>query len=337
MLQKNVIVLGGAGYIGSHACRALEKSGFSPVVVDDFSLGHEALCAGRRFEKLDILQTAALAGLFTEYRPLAVIHFAARTNIGESVKKPDLYRKINLEGTRSVLKAMQDAGVKNLVFSSTAAVYGQPQDFGPIAETRLPAPINPYGESKAAAEALIQSYSKAGGIRSVSLRYFNAAGADEAGDLGEAHFPETHLIPLVMQAVLGLRANVAVYGRNYDTKDGTCIRDYVHVTDLAEAHVIALEYLLQGGDTDVFNLGSGAGQSVQEIIELAAPYAQGGLRVTDEAPRPGDPAFLVADTAKAKNVFGWVPRLDLGGIIRTAYNWHNSATYQQLYKKHGGR
>jgi UDP-glucose 4-epimerase len=328
MMNSQIIaVLGGAGYIGSHACLALARGGYQPVVIDNFSRGHREMCADYPFEPLDILDTAALTEAFMRYKPLAVMHFAALSEVAESVKYPELFYKNNVEGTASVLTAMSAAGVENIVFSSTAAVYGQPEGDLPIVEECALVPINPYGETKVAAEKLIQNKA---GVRWVCLRYFNAAGADEG--IGEAHFPESHLIPLVIQAALGMREDITIYGQDYPTPDGTCVRDYIHVMDLADAHVRALSYLLEGGESLICNLGTGKGNSVHEVIE-AVREVSGDLSVRVSERRAGDPPFLVANYQMAERVLGWVPQRNLQEIVESAYKWHSSPAYMSLYKK----
>lgn len=257
------------------------------------------------------------------------MHFAAFIEVTDSVENPEKFYENNVEGTRSVLWAMQECGIKNIVFSSTAAVYGQPDTNEPIKECCPISPINPYGETKAQAEADIKGTA---GIRSVCLRYFNAAGADASGKIGEAHFPETHLVPLTLHAALGLRDNISIFGQEYPTKDGTCVRDYIHVSDLARAHVKALEYLLNGGASMVCNLGTGKGYSVKDIIETAQRVVDEDIKVIEAPARAGDPAFLVADNTKAKKVLDWSPETDLEEIIRSAYGWHKSDLYKRLYQ-----
>lgn len=331
MSKKTIMVLGGAGYIGAHTCLALARAGYQPVAVDNLHKGHQALCLGGPFHQANILDEAALAALFEDYAPIAVIHLAALAEVGESVRRPQLYQSNNRDGTAAVIAAMNRAGIAYLVFSSTAAVYGQPDRDAPLPEMLPVAPINPYGESKAAAEAVIR---ESGAIRSVCLRYFNAAGAEDGAKIGEAHFPETHLVPLAIQAALGLREEIALFGTDYETPDGTCVRDYVHVTDLAEAHVAALNYLLGGGESDICNLGSGAGISVREVIEMVKTCTGRDFPVRAQARRAGDPAYLVADITWAKNLLDWQPRRDLQTIVQSAAAWHGSELYRQLYLQH---
>lgn len=299
-----ILVTGGAGFVGSHACKALALVGFQPVVYDDLSNGVAEAVRWGPLEQGSLHDEARLAALVARYRPVGVLHFAAFIEAGESVRHPDRFYHNNVSGTLSLLRAMRGAGVDRLVFSSTAAVYGEPETPA-IAETHPLRPVNPYGRSKLMVEEMIRDIAAAQGLRFSILRYFNAAGADPAGALCENHDPETHLIPLVLQAAHGRRQEIAVFGTDYDTPDGTCIRDYVHVADLAQAHVLALRRLLDSGDDLVANLGTGRGFSVREVIATVEAVTDLSVPVRETARRPGDPARLVADPGLAWERLGW--------------------------------
>lgn len=320
-----ILVLGGAGYIGSHTVLALLQAGHKVVVADNLTTGYRAaLPLEAPFYHLDVRNRAALDKLFATEQIEGVIHFAALSLVGESMQQPLQYYDNNLHGALVLLQAMQAHHINNLVFSSSAAVYGEPEQV-PILETDSAQPTNCYGETKLAIERLLFWASQASNLRYVSLRYFNACGAQPDGQIGEAHQPETHLIPLILQVPLGQRQKLAVYGDDYPTPDGTCIRDYVHVCDLAQAHILALNHLLQGGDNAVFNLGSGQGFSVQQVLDCARQVT-GPPIPTEIAPRrPGDPARLVASCTKARQQLGWQPQFtQLTDIIKTAWQWHRS-------------
>jgi UDP-arabinose 4-epimerase len=320
--RPSILVTGGAGYVGAHACKALAARGYLPVVFDNFSCGHEAAVKWGPLETGDIADRAALDRAIARHRPQAVLHFAASTSVAESVADPNKYHRNNAGGTLSLLEAMRDHGIVRLVFSSTAATYGTP-DRVPIPEDAPKAPINPYGQSKLAAERMIDEFSAAHGLRASSLRYFNAAGADPDGEIGELHDPESHLVPLAMQAVTGDGPALTVYGDDYPTADGTCIRDYVHVTDLADAHVRALERLAERDGADAFNLGTGAGASVRQVLEAVERVAGKAVPHTIGPRRAGDPAELVSDPSKAMRELGWVPEMSqLDTIVTTAWAWH---------------
>jgi UDP-glucose-4-epimerase GalE len=313
-----ILVTGGAGYIGSHTVYFLRQSGHDVVVVDNLSRGQKANVPERLLHQYDLRQTDKLAGLLVKENCDAVIHFAAYIAVGESTKAPEIYFSNNVAGSASLFEAMQQAGVNKLVFSSTAAAYGIPKVV-PIPETEPSAPINPYGESKVMVERMIETLDQYRGFRSIRLRYFNACGSEPAAGLGECHDPETHLIPLILRAVLTGNP-VTVFGDDYDTPDGTCIRDYIHVSDLAQAHVLAVEYLLNGGSANVFNVGTGTGHSVKEV--LAATEAVTGKKVPFQLGprREGDPPRLVADSTKLRNELGWKPeRADLQRIVSDAW------------------
>ncbi len=325
--KTRILVTGGAGYIGSHTVKLLEEKGFEVVVYDNLSNGHEEAVLNSRFVKGDILERAKLDDLLTEIEFDAVIHFAAFIEVGESVKKPLEFFNNNVSGTLNLLSLLKKHGVKKFVFSSTAAVYGNP-DKTPIEEDFDLKPINPYGNTKLTVEKVLGDMSVAGDINYIALRYFNASGADESGLIGESHDPETHLIPLVLKTAKGERDSIKIFGTDYPTKDGTCIRDYIHVNDLANAHVLALNYLLDGGDSDVFNCGYGVGYSVREIIDTAKKVTGVDFKVEEAERREGDPAVLVADNEKIKRVLGWQPvHNDIEFIIKTAWNWEKNKRF----------
>ncbi|MEJ5211030.1 MAG: UDP-glucose 4-epimerase GalE [Burkholderiales bacterium] len=306
-MAASVLVVGGAGYIGSHMVAELLARGCRVTTFDNLSTGHRDAVLGGEFIQGDLADRAALDALFQSRRFDAVMHFASFIQVGESVREPAKYYANNVTNTLNLLDAMVAHGVGRFIFSSSAAVYGNPLAV-PIAEDHPRQPINPYGRTKAMVEDILADYDRAYGLRSVCLRYFNAAGADPAGRLGERHEPETHLIPLVLRAAAGRLPHISVFGRDYDTPDGTCIRDYVHVADLAAAHWLALEYLLAGGGSTAFNLGNGAGFSVAEVIATAERVTGRAIPVQDAPRRPGDPPRLVADATRAREVLGWRPR-----------------------------
>jgi UDP-glucose 4-epimerase len=319
--MNKTLVVGGAGYIGSNMVQHLLAIGHEVVVADNFSTGYRNSVVGGRIVELDIADAAVLNDLLAAERFNAVLHFASCIQVGESMIEPGKYYANNLSATLTLLRAMLKAGVKHFIFSSTAAVYGDPE-YVPIDEAHPKNPINPYGRSKWMVEQVLEDFDRAYGLKSVCLRYFNAAGADPSGRLGERHDPETHLIPLIMQAASGRREAITVFGRDYDTPDGTCIRDYIHVADLVDAHALALDYLQQGGESAAFNLGNGNGFSVQEVIETARQVAGREIPVVDAARRPGDPPRLVANARKARSVLGWQPRFaDLETILAHAWVW----------------
>jgi UDP-arabinose 4-epimerase len=313
-----VLVTGGAGYIGSHACKALFDAGYRPVVYDNLICGHRWAVKWGPLEIGDIADRNALDRVIAEYEPEALMHFAAFTYVGESVRDPGKYYRNNVAGSLTLLEAMREHGIGKIVFSSTAAVYGFPEK-GPISEDSPLHPINPYGASKLMVERMIRDFGRAHGISSVILRYFNAAGAAFDAGIGEDHDPETHLVPLVLGAGLGQREAVTVFGDNYDTPDGTCIRDYIHVSDLADAHVKALDYDQGEG---IFNLGIGRGFSVREVITAAGEVMGRKIPTEIGGRREGDPPRLVADAAAARKALNWEPRFgDLRGIIESAWKW----------------
>lgn len=325
MKHSTILVTGGAGYIGSHTVLALQQAGYRVVVLDNLVYGHRELVEEVLKVELicgDLGDRTLLDQVFAQYNIQAVIHFAAYAYVGESVGDPAKYYRNNVAGTLTLLEAMVQAGVKHIVFSSTCATYGIPHQL-PIPEDHPQNPINPYGATKLMVERILSDFDHAYDLRSVRFRYFNAAGADPQSRLGEDHAPETHLIPLVLLAALGQRQHISVFGTDYDTPDGTCIRDYIHVTDLAQAHVQGLDYLLQGGSTEVFNLGNGNGFSVQEVIETAKTVTNRPIQVVEAARRPGDPAVLVGSSLKAQQILGWQPEYaDLKVILEHAWRWH---------------
>lgn len=323
-----ILVCGGAGYIGSHMVRDLQRHGFDVVVYDNLSTGHRPAVGSAPLVVGDIRDRAALRQLFSTHAFDAVIHFCANSLVGESVNQPYRYYDNNVTGTLTLLDEMREAGIDKLVFSSTAAVFGEPQQ-ALIDEQHPTMPINPYGASKLMVERMLADASTAYGLRSVSFRYFNAAGADESGELGESHQPETHLIPNVLKAALGdLAAPLKVFGDDYDTLDGTCIRDYVHVTDLAQAHRLAIGFLQVTGGAHRFNLGNGRGFSVKQIIQTASGVTGQAIPYEVAPRRAGDPARLVASSALAREQLGWRPsHEDLSGIIASAWRWHRQPRY----------
>lgn len=321
----SILVLGGAGYIGSHTALELVKAGEDVVVADNLATGHiQAVQKGARFYQGDIHDKAFLDDLFTKEKIDAVIHFAAFSLVGESVTNPLKYYDNNLCGTKVLLDSMVEHHIDKIVFSSTAATYGEPENI-PILETDRTLPTNPYGETKLAMEKMFYWTSKAHDLRYVSLRYFNACGADESGNIGEAHNPESHLIPLILQVPNGQRESISIFGTDYDTPDGTCIRDYIHVTDLAQAHILAVKYLREGNESNIFNLGNGVGYSVREVIETARKVTGHPIPEVETPKRAGDPARLVASSEKARKVLGWNPtHASLENIIGDAWKWHKN-------------
>lgn len=325
--SPTILVTGGAGYIGSHAVLALQQSGYNVIVLDNLSNGHRELVEQVLQVPLivgDISDRPLLDHVFAEHPIMAVMHFAAFIAVGESVEDPAKYYRNNVAGTLTLLEAMVAASVKAIVFSSTCALYGDPE-FVPITEDHPKAPISPYATSKWMVEKLLQDFESAYGLKSVAFRYFNASGADPNGLLGEDHEPETHLIPLVLLAALGRRESISILGTDYPTPDGTCIRDYIHVTDLADAHVLGLKYLLEGGESQVFNLGNGNGFSVRQVIETAQQVTGKPIRIVERDRRPGDPPILVGSSDKARSRLNWQPRYaDLNAILTHAWQWHQT-------------
>ncbi|NLC68098.1 MAG: UDP-glucose 4-epimerase GalE [Clostridiaceae bacterium] len=319
-----ILVTGGAGYIGSHTVLELLETREEVVVIDSLEKGHRKAVPGGAFYCGNLCDEGFLDKVFRENKIEAVVHFAAYSLVGESVMDPLKYYNNNVIGTLKLMTKLKEYGVKKIVFSSTAAVYGEPENI-PILESDRTMPANPYGETKLAIEKALMWADKAYGIKYVSLRYFNAAGAHPSGRIGEDHNPETHLIPLVLMTALGRRESISIFGNDYDTPDGTCIRDYIHVTDLANAHVLALEYLRNGGKSTVYNLGNGQGFSVSEVINIAREVTGARIKAIVSERRPGDPAVLVASSEKIKREMNWQPRYnDLHTIIETAWNWHRT-------------
>lgn len=320
-----ILVLGGAGYIGSHTVYELIEKGEDVVIIDNLETGHiEAVHEKARFYKGDIRDRAFLDSVFDKEKIDAVIHFAANSLVGESMVNPLKYYDNNLCGTKVLLEAMVAHKMDKIVFSSTAATYGEPERV-PILETDRTEPTNTYGETKLSMEKMFKWTGLAHGLRFVSLRYFNACGAHVSGKIGEAHKPETHLIPLILQVPNGQRDHISVFGEDYQTKDGTCVRDYIHVTDLAQAHIKAVDYLMKGNESNIFNLGNGIGFTVNEVIDTARKVTGQSIKAVVEGRRAGDPAQLIASSEKARTVLGWNPEhADLEEIIATAWNWHKN-------------
>ncbi|WP_207695397.1 UDP-glucose 4-epimerase GalE [Enterococcus sp. DIV0212c] len=321
----SILVLGGAGYIGSHAVDQLINKGYEVVVVDNLQTGHrQAVHENAVFYQGDIRDKTFMQDVFKKETIDGVIHFAASSLVGESVEKPLMYFNNNVYGTQIVLEVMEEFGVKNIVFSSTAATYGEPKEM-PIVETMPTNPENPYGQSKLMMEKMMKWCDNAYGMRYVALRYFNVAGAKFDASIGEDHDPETHLIPIILQAALGQRDYLGIYGDDYDTPDGTCIRDYVYIEDLIAAHIAALDYLQKGNRSDIFNLGSNTGYSVKEMLEAAREVTGKEIPAKVLPRRAGDPSKLVASSEKAKTILGWQPKVtDIKQIIKTAWDWHSS-------------
>lgn len=323
MSKTNIFVVGGAGYVGAHTVKELARVGYNPIVLDNFSTGHKSFCKwGEKFE-VDIMNKTDLEKLFLRHKPSAVMHFAAHAYVGESVTDPKKYYSNNIIGTLNLLEVMLNCDVKKFIFSSSCAVYGIPSVV-PITESEEKKPINPYGFTKLAIERALSDYEVAYDFRSVCLRYFNAAGADPAGEIGESHNPETHLIPLVLEAAAGTRDKITVFGNDYQTKDGTCVRDYIHVSDLAKAHVAALKHLDGNKKSLSVNLGTGKGYSVKEVLASAERVTGKPIKVEYGLRRPGDPPTLVADPGMAKEVLGWHAEYkDIDVVIKHAWNWLN--------------
>ena len=320
-----ILVLGGAGYIGSHTVYELVDAGYEVIVVDNLLTGFkEAVHPQAKFYEGDIRDKIFLDNILSKEKIDGVIHFAASSQVGESMKNPLKYYNNNLCGTEVLLESMVEHGIDKIVFSSTAATYGEPESI-PILETDRTLPTNCYGETKLSMEKMFKWTSKAYNLRYVSLRYFNACGAHPNGKIGEAHNPETHLIPLILQVPNGKREAISIFGTDYDTKDGTCVRDYIHVTDLAQAHILAVKYLMEGNESNIFNLEKVDGYTVKEVIETARKVTGKPIKALEEGRRAGDPAVLIASSEKAKNILGWKPEhADLEEIIASAWKWHSS-------------
>lgn len=322
-----ILVTGGAGYIGSHFAKYLIGNNHKVCVLDNLSRGHrEAVPQNAEFVKADLLDPESLNGAIKIFQPEAVVHFAAFAYVGESVEKPEIYYLNNVVGSYNLIRACVENGVKNFVFSSTCSIYGNPVKV-PISEEQDSNPINPYANTKLIIETLLHDFETAHGMKSVCLRYFNAAGADTNSEIGESHEPESHLIPLVIFTAQKKRVKILVFGNDYETPDGTCIRDYIHVNDLADAHLRALNYLADGGESTIINLGTGDGNSVLEIIEKSKKITGKEIPIEVVGRRAGDPAILVADNKKAQTVLGWKPQFGIEEIIQTAWNWHQSPKF----------
>ena len=322
--MANILVVGGAGYIGSHTCLDLSNNDFTPVVFDNLGNGHAEFVQWGPLERGDIRDRARLDTVFKRYRPAAIVHFAGLIEVGESVRDPAAFFENNVAGSLTLLQAAQAAHVGRMVFSSTCATYGMPQAL-PMDESHPQLPINPYGRSKLMVEQMLGDLDAHTGFRSVVLRYFNAAGADPEGRVGEWHSPETHAIPLAIETALGQRAEFKVLGTDYDTSDGTCVRDFVHVMDLAAAHTRAVRYLLDGGESVSLNLGTGRGTSVKELLSSVWAVSGKSFPVVFANRREGDSPVLVADNRKARSILGWEPHYDFDAIVQTAWNWHDTA------------
>ncbi len=321
-MARNILVTGGAGYIGSHACKALAQSGYVPVTLDNLVYGHREAVKWGPFVEGDLADSELVRRTLEEYDIEAVMHFAAYAYVGESMREPGKYFENNVSNALKLLDAMAATGVRHFVFSSTCATYGMPQEL-PISEANPQVPVNPYGESKLFVERALKWYELAHGIWSVALRYFNAAGADPEGEIGEDHEPETHLIPLTIQAALGQAPELQIFGTDYDTVDGSAVRDYIHVTDLAAAHVCALEHLIAGNESTAVNLGTGEGYSVRQVIDTVERVTGRAVPMREAPRRAGDPPALVADPSQANALLGWRPQhSDLDTIVATAYQWH---------------
>lgn len=322
-----ILVTGGAGYIGSHFVHHLIENKYHICVIDNLSRGHlESIPKEVIFKKVDLLDYEQLFQTIKDFSPQAVVHFAAFAYVGESVEKPEMYYENNVIGSFNLIRAVASNGVKNFVFSSTCSIYGNPTNI-PISEDEPSNPINPYANTKLIIEMLLKDFEKAFSLKSVCLRYFNAAGAHTNGLIGESHSPEPHLIPLILYTAQKKREKIFVFGNDYNTPDGTCIRDYIHVLDLADAHLKALEYLFDGGNSTIINLGTGVGNSVLEIIEKSKLITGKQIPFELVGRREGDPAILVADNKKAKSILNWNPKFGIEEIIQTAWNWHQNQKY----------
>lgn len=316
-----ILVVGGAGYIGSHMVKMLHLAGHDVVTLDNLSNGYRDAVLYGEFVHGDIADRESLDSLFKHHQFDGVMHFASYIQVGESVDKPAMYYENNVSNTLTLLSAMSDAGIKSFIFSSTAAIFGEP-DYTPIDEKHVKNPINPYGHSKLMVEQMLRDLDHAHGLKSICLRYFNAAGADADGELGERHIPETHLVPLVLQAASGRRESISIFGTDYDTPDGTCIRDYIHIEDLCSAHLLALEFLVSGGESRVYNMGNGQGYSIRDVIDTVKKVTGNDFEVIEATRRDGDPAKLVADSKQIQSDLGWEPKYpDLETIIQHAWVW----------------
>ncbi len=327
VLGRTILVTGGAGYVGSHVCKALAAEGFHPVAVDCLSHGHESAVKWGPLERVDLTDEAGLKAVIRQHRPVGVMHLADLCDVGESVTDPARYYRNNLVGGLNLLKAMLDQGVRSIVFSSSCAIYGAPEKV-PIPEAQAKVPTTPYGVSKLVVEHMLRDFGMAYGIGHVCLRYFNAAGADPDGEIGESHRPETHVIPLAIETALGGRSHFEIFGTDYETPDGTAVRDFVHVSDLAAAHVSALRYLSEGGRSAALNLGTGQGHSVKQIVAAVERFSGRAVPVKKGRRRTGDASILVADASRAFRVLGWAPKYTtLDDIIPTALSWHRNPLF----------
>jgi len=317
-----ILITGGAGYIGSHACKSLALAGYEPIAYDNLSLGHRWAVKWGPFEEGDIADRDKIDAVIKKYKPEAVIHFAAYAYVGESMNDPGKYYRNNVAGTLTLLESMRDHQIDKIIFSSTCATYGSPKEI-PILENHAQHPINPYGRSKLMIEQMLKDFDLAHGIKYISLRYFNAAGADPEGEIGEKHDPETHLIPLILDVALGRKNHVEIFGTDYNTSDGTCIRDFIHVSDLADAHLLSLKYLINHKRSNIFNLGNNNGFSVKEVIRTAENVCGKKIPSVPLKKRPGDPPVLVGSAKKAQKLLKWSPNHpELESIINTAFNWN---------------
>ena len=324
----NILVTGGCGYIGSHFVKYLQNNSDHKIIVfDNLSRGHiESIDSRVKFEQIDLLNYDELKLALNKYQIDSVVHFAAFAYVGESVQDPGLYYSNNVTGSINLIKAVSNAKITKFIFSSTCSLYGNPINV-PISESESTKPINPYAQTKLMIEKVLADFDSSHNLKYVALRYFNAAGADFEGEIGESHNPEPHLIPIVLHTALGKRENIKIFGDDYETPDGTCIRDYIHVYDLADAHLKALEYLEKGNKSDFFNLGTGDGNSVKELIDKAREITGKNIKAITAERRSGDPAILVADNKKAKEILGWNPKYKLDDIINSAWNWHQNQKY----------
>ena len=328
-----ILIVGGAGYIGSHVNKLLTEKNYETIVLDNLSCGHKESVKWGKFCQVDLADVDKLDEVFTNYDIEAVMHFSSFIEVGESVQNPEKYYTNNVVNTMNLLNVMKKHDVKKFIFSSTCATYGIPQKI-PLVEDHPQNPINPYGWTKLMVERILKDYDAAYGLKSVILRYFNASGADESGEIGEAHDPESHLIPLILDAAIQKRDNIKIFGTDYDTPDGTCIRDYIHVTDLADAHLLALEYLKKENTSNEFNLGNGRGFSVREVIESVKKVTGRTFNVVETQRREGDPAILIGSSQKAQKLLGWDPQhAEIDKIVETAWNWHKKLNKEYLWKK----
>jgi len=326
-LNLKIVVTGGAGYIGAHFVKMVVNKGFEVLVIDNLCRGHkEAICSGAKLEICDLLDYEKIDSVLADFKPGAVVHFAAFAYVGESVENPAIYYRNNVIGSINLINAIKNNNINKFVFSSTCSLYGNPKNI-PISEHEILNPINPYAHTKMIIEKTLEDFSKVYNLNYVALRYFNAAGADPEGEVGESHDPEPHLVPIILQAALGKRKKVYIFGNDYETYDGSCVRDYIHVNDLGRAHLQALEFLSKEKRSEIINLGSGNGYSVKEIINSAREISGKYIKAEVSARRPGDPAILVADNSRAKAVLGWEPEFDLTDILKTAWKWHQNPKY----------